>query len=148
MTETNAQNKSARGECHIVLRDITKAFDKVWHPGMKSKILNLKLPVILEKFLCDFLDERRTRISVGTFLGESFDLQCGVPSGSVLSPTLLITCTHDILLPLRATNISYADDISQIVGYQGKSLAMAQRTTAREIIIIDEYEEKWRIKTN
>ncbi len=33
----------------MVLRDVAKAFDKVWHNGLKYKVLRLGLPDILEK---------------------------------------------------------------------------------------------------
>lgn len=57
-TETVVQQKADGGQCHLILRDITKAFDKVWHLGMKYSILHLGLLVILEKLFCDFLDDR------------------------------------------------------------------------------------------
>lgn len=84
----------------------------------------------------------------GSFMGDSFDLQCGVPKGSVLSPTLFTIDTKDIPPPLTGTNLSYADDITQITGYRGKSIKMAQRITGREIENIDKYEENWKIETN
>lgn len=130
-SELIAHNKTDNGQYRIVLRDSTKAFDKVYL-GMKYKILHLDIPVILEKLLCAFLEDRRARIRFGTFLGENFELQCGFPQGRVLSSTMFITYTHDIPPPIRGSNVSYADDISQIVGYPGRSIRMAQRATARE----------------
>lgn len=148
MTETIAQNKADGGQCHVVLRDITKAFDKVYHPALKYKILHLGLPAVLERLLCDFLDDRKARIRLGNYLGEHFDLNCGVPQGSVLSPTLFITYTRDSPPPIRGINISYADDVSQITGYRGRSREMAQRETIRNINQINKFEEKWKITTN
>lgn len=148
VTEIVAQQKADGGQCHLVLRDITKAFDKVWHLGMKYKILHLGLPIILEKLLCDFLDDRSARIRLRNYLGDSFDLSCGVPQGSVLSPTLFTLYTRDTLPPLRGTSISYADDVTQIVGYPGKSFQMAQLSTSREIDSLNSYESRWRIQTN
>lgn len=147
-SETMAQHKADGGQCHVVLRDITKAFDRVWHLGLKYKILHLGLPDILERLLCDFLDDRMARIRFGSHLGPPFELQCGVPQGSVLSPTLFTIYTRDLPPPLTGTNISYADDITQISGYRGRSLQMAQRRTGREIENINIYEENWKIETN
>lgn len=149
-TEAIAQYKADSGQCHVVLRDITKAFDKVWHLGLKYKILHLDLPVCLEKLLCDFLADRRARIRLGTVLGDSFTLQCGVPQGSVLSPTLFTIFTNDSPPPVQAdnTNITYADDVTQLIRYPGPSKMMAQRAAIREIEQQNKYETSWKIKTN
>lgn len=148
ITECIAQNKGNRGQCHIVLRDITKAFDKVWHLGLKFKLLHLGLPDISEKILCDFLDDRKARVKVGTHLGENFTLSCGVPQGSVLSPTLFIIYTKDLPSPIIGQNIVYADDITQIIGYEGKSKTIMNLRTEREIENVNNYEKQWKIKTN
>ena len=42
----------------------------------------------------------------------------------------------------------YADDITQIIGYPGKSRNMINRQTERAITTINTFEEKWKIKTN
>lgn len=91
----------------------------------------LGLPVILDKLLYDFLDEKRERISLGRVLREDFELECGVLQGSVLSPTLFIIYTNDTNPPVRGNRIVYADDVTQIVGYSGKSKRMVQLETLR-----------------
>ncbi len=52
-------------QVYMVLRDVAKALDKVWHNGLKYKILRLGLPDILEKILCNFLDNRKAKINFG-----------------------------------------------------------------------------------
>ena len=39
VTEKIAQLKADRGQCQVILRDVTKAFDQVWHRGLMYKIL-------------------------------------------------------------------------------------------------------------
>lgn len=148
ITESIAQYKAQKGQCHLVLRDITKAFDKVWHLGLKYKILHLNLPVVSEKLLCDFLDDRTARIKVGSYIGDQFNLSCGVPQGSVLSPTLFITYTRDLPPPSMGSYIAYADDVTQITGYEGRSKQIMNRKTERDIEKINYFENKWKIKTN
>ncbi len=52
--ETIANALADKQHVYVVLRDVAKAFDKVWHNGLMYKLLRLKLPPILEKTLCNF----------------------------------------------------------------------------------------------
>ncbi len=73
----------------MVLRNVAKAFDKVWHDGLKYKVLRLQFPEILKKkILCKFLDSRTAKINIGKKYSRDFTLFGGVPQGSVLSLTL------------------------------------------------------------
>lgn len=148
ITEQIAHNKSDKGQCQVILRDISKAFDQVWHLGLKHKILQLQLPITIEKFLCDFLSDRTASIKVNHYIGPTFNLNCGVPQGSVLSPTLFTIYTNDIQQPIQTLNISFADDITQIIGYPGRSKNMLNIKTERAITAINNYERNWKIKTN
>ncbi len=49
ITEQIAHNKADKGQHWIILWDVTKVFDKVWHCGLKFKILQLNLPITTEK---------------------------------------------------------------------------------------------------
>ena len=120
------------GQCHIVLRDVSKAFDKVWHPGLKYKLLNLNLPPLAETLLCNLLDERKAKIKIKTTYSDIININCGVPQGSGSSPTLYTIYTHDIPPSITGTNIIYADDITQIINYEGKSKEIMIRKTKRE----------------
>lgn len=148
ITEKIAQNKADKGQCQVIMRDVTKAFDKVWHLGLKYKIQHLQFPTSLEKFLSDFLSDRTASIKVENHTGRPFDLNCGVPQGSVLSPTLYTIYTNDIENSNLYLNILYADDITQIIGYPGKSKNMINRQAERAISSINSFEDKWKIETN
>ena len=72
-----------------------------------------------------------------------------MPQGGCLSPSLFSYYTHD--LPRRERqncNVIYADDVTQVVRYPGKSHEMLRRETEGEIRKINEYEKKWKIRTN
>lgn len=100
---------------------------------MKYKILQLDLPVILVKLLYDFLDDRPARVRLGTYLGESFDLTCGVPEGSVLSSTLftLYTRLHPTTQRRKHPFCRRCDTNTRL---SRKSKNMAQLATVRAIV--------------
>lgn len=149
ITEAIAQKTANREQVNIIQRDVSKAFDKIWHLGLKYKILQLGLPHPLEKILCDYITDRTAKISIGDHLGPEFDLLSGVPQGGCLSPTLYILYTSDTPPPTPYSEyVMYADDITQIVAYPGKSREIMARKTSTAIENINEYEKKWKIKTN
>ncbi|ROT64687.1 RNA-directed DNA polymerase from mobile element jockey [Penaeus vannamei] len=105
-------------QINIILRDVSKAFDKVWHDGLKYKIIQLQLPTHLTRLLCSFLDHRTATIRLGSHLGTPLHLRSGVPQGSVLSPTLYILYTANLPQPTPHSNyFSYADDVTQIISH-------------------------------
>ncbi len=147
--ETIAHHIARKSQVYVVLRDVSKAFDKVWHNGLKFKVAQLQLPVCITKLLNNFIINRKARIKIGSFTGPEFALTAGVPQGSALSPTLYTIYTNDIPDPaVDCTTIQYADDITQIIAYHGKSRHLMANRTTSEIEKINEYEKKWKIKTN
>lgn len=94
--EKIAQTLASKEQCYIVLRNVAKAFDRVWHAGLKYKILNIGVQAIFEMLSYDFLDDRQAKIKVDDYIGPPMELECGVPQGSSLSPTLYIIYTRDL----------------------------------------------------
>ena len=81
-----ALHQANGSRCNLVLRDVSKAFDRVWHLGLKYKILHLDLTAPVESLLCDFLEDRTARIRVEDHLGPALPpchwspaRQCAVP---------------------------------------------------------------------
>ena len=66
--------------------DVAKAFDSVWHNGLRYKIFMLDLPTKMTRWLSDFLVGRVIQVNVNGFLSDKISPIAGVPQGSVLSP--------------------------------------------------------------
>ena len=146
--ETIANNLADKNNIDIVLRDVSKAFDKVWLNGLKYKIIQLHLHSSFIRTLIDFLTDRTASIRINNHTGPSFQLHSGVPQGSCLSPTLYSFFTHDLPPPLPNTEyIAYADDITQIITSRGSPQTIAN-VTCHAIQQINTFENKWKIKTN
>ena len=78
-----------RGE-HVVAAflDVKRAFDNVWHNGLRYKIFQLDLPTKMTYWLSDFLVGRVIQVNVNGFVSNQINPKAGVPQGSVLSPLL------------------------------------------------------------
>ena len=146
--ETIALNQRNRGQCTVVCHDVAKAFDKVWHDGLKFKILHLELPDILEKILCSFLDQQTVQIRINNVLSEKFPLGSGVPQGSIISPDQIFYTSDLSPSGAGSTDVLFADDVTQIIEYPGRSKKMLALRTQREIERVNNFEQKWKIKTN
>ena len=148
--EEIAQSQALRKKNNVILRDVSKAFDKVWHGGLKYKLIRLDLPDNLTRLLCDFLNDRTASIQLGTYTGPPIHLHSGTPQGAILSPTLYIIYTHDIPPPtIPFDNYTlYADDITQTITHPSKSHGMLRAKTMTAITRINHFEKQWKIKTN
>ena len=146
--ENIAAAKSRDLKTNIILRDISKAFDKVWHAGLLHKLIVNNFPPSITRILSSYLHNRSAQIRIENYTGPAFKLECGVPQGACLSPSLFGFYTHDIPKPTSFfnENIIYADDITQIVNYKSENIL--NKTTEKEIKNINEYEKIWKIQTN
>lgn len=116
---------------------------------MQLKISQQQLPITFTKFLNNFITNRKAKIKIGNYTGPPLPLLAGVPQGSSISPTLYTIYTNNLPpTAIDCTNIQYADDVTQIVTYAGKSRALMATRTKHEIERINDFERKWKIKTN
>lgn len=146
--ELIATAKANKLRTNLILRDISKAFDKVWHEGLIYKLISGKLPNYIIRIIFDYLQNRKAQIKINNYIGPSFNLCSGVPQGGCLSPTLFNYYTHDLPPPISNSEyIAYADDITQIITYPGTE-HMLTKLTEKAVEEINTFENKWKIKTN
>lgn len=150
MYEIIAMSQNQGKSCNVVSRDIQKAFDKVWHGGLKYKMKTANFPELLLKILCSFVDGRTAAITIGKFQGPEFPLLSGVPQGSILSPALFNFYTRDVPEPERNNHqFIFADDHTQVITHFNKrGKGMLALRTAREIKRVNDYEKLWKIATS
>ena len=86
-----------KGE-HVVpaFLDVEKAFDNVWHNGLRFKIFQLDLPTKMTRWLSDFLVGRLIQVNVNNFFSSQINPKAGVSQGSVLSQLLFLIYVSDL----------------------------------------------------
>lgn len=86
----DAAKGSWRKACHLVFVsfDISRAFDTVWHDGLLLKLKEVGVVGNLLRLFASFLRERGARVRIGLAESGLFNLELGVPQGSVLGPLL------------------------------------------------------------
>jgi len=95
--------------------DVSKAFDKVNHSALFTKLMKRQIPLALLHVLENWLNNSWTCVKWYSVYSRFIKIKCGVRQGSVLSPSLFAVYLDDIisLLPFsqRHCIILYADDI-------------------------------------
>ncbi len=110
----HAHQAWSRGNGLLVLfLDIQKAFDTVWHNGLIFKLhTQLGIRGSALQWLSHFLHGRSARVQVEGVLSDPFELACGVPQGSALSPFLFNVYINDFpkSIPKGIIPFQFADD--------------------------------------
>jgi len=129
--------------------DISKAFDKVWHVGLLYKLIKLKLPIYLIKYLKDFLADRNFRVNIENSFSKLCKIECSVPQGSVLGPLLFLIYINDIPLA-DEKHISYsslfADDLATMFFFKKQGHVNNRIKIYLESLVAWLF--KWRLKMN
>jgi len=94
----------------VISRDISKAFDRIWHKGLLAKLPMFGLLRTLIQWISSFLLDRSIAIRVDGYLSNPHSINSGVPQGSVISPVLFILFTNDVLSSTSSSIFSFVDD--------------------------------------
>ena len=128
--------------------DVEKAFDSVWHDGLRRKLSDLGLPHKLQRLLSSFLTDRTIRVRVGHTLSLPVRLLAGTPQGSVLSPLLYLVYVNDLPVNPRGKceTGQFADDVSMWTIAKSKSETF--KRLQRALNKLEGWCSTWRIKLN
>ena len=142
-------NNDRRLKTVLVTKDVERAFDTVWHTGLKYKICNnFNFPPLIKKLLCSYLDNRKLKLKFRNKISETVHMFAGVPQGGIISPTLYTLYTSDIpdTMYRDSMTLMYADDCTHLARHN--VLSVLVRRINYELDIVSRWEQRWRIKTN
>ncbi len=110
LTDSWSSSLSRFGETFAVSFDISKAFNRVWHKALLSKLPSYDFYPALCSFLPSFLSGRFIAAVIDGHCSTSKPINSGVPQGSDLSPTLFLLFINDLLSLANCPIHSCADD--------------------------------------
>ena len=134
MYEYVAKKKGSRQfhRVSVVSRDISGAFDRVWHQKLIALFDKLDLPHLFTKLLTSFLTDRKIRIKINNFLGPEFTPEAGVPQGAPGSPDIFNISTlplEDLVTTPHSYSPWYCDDLHQLVATPCAALSKRMHKT-------------------
>ena len=134
-----------------VFFDVASAFDKVWHNGLLFKLALLKIPYEIIKAIEDLLRGRQFRVKVDDVMSTLRKIECGVPQGAVLSPTLFSLFINE--LPMRRNTgikkesheftMLFADDLSYLLTFSNHD--EATKLAQKYMQELEEWMSTWRL---
>ena len=94
-----------------VFLDIEKAFDRVWHNGLRYELLHMNAPALLLRWISSFLRDRTVKVRILGHTSWEIAIDYGVPPGSHISPLLFLLYLSKLPKLVPNTHRSlFADD--------------------------------------
>ena len=135
-------------ECTVLLLlDIEKAYDTVWHNGLIYKLNQVcKLPPYLVTLIRNFIRARFIVVKINNKYSTPTRMTAGVPQGAILSPLLYNLYISDIPSFPTANILLYADD-TVLSGQSFYAQTAVQKVRYHLDKLLDFY-KTWKITVN
>ena len=125
--------------------DIEKAFDSVWVDGLLFKLLEHNISGKMYQIIKSFLKTRVASTELNGYQLPKFQIDIGVPQGSVFSPLLFIIFLNDFF-SYQEQKFKFADDSSLMV--TGKDPSELSAILRKTCSVIEKWRADWRMLVN
>lgn len=146
VAEHISHNLNLRRSTGMVLLDIEKAFDTVWHEGLLHKLLTLSIPIELVKLVQSYLTNRTFKVFLDDSYSQPRNIPAGVPQGSILGPFLFTLYVHDIPKQPRTSLACFADDTASFTSSTDEDLIISRLQLSLDGL--KAYFQDWKLKLN
>ena len=114
--ETIRKTRDKHGVFAAVMRDLSKAFDRISHDFLVAKLHAYRFDESSLKVIISYLKNRTQTTKVGSSFSKLLNIIYGVPQGSVLGPLLFIIYICYLFIVNKEVNFySYADDTTPFI---------------------------------
>ena len=143
LTQIVAQQFARRRTQHAgaIFLDVEKAFDRVWHNGLRYKLLNLNLPPLITRWISNFLKDRVVQTYIMGTTSRDVTINHGVPQGSHLSPILYLIFTHDLPPTSKVFRSIFADNLKYFVAGPNLSIITTELQQSMDDLAL--YANQW-----
>ena len=128
----------------VIALNIAGAFDRVWHKGLLAKLQERGIQGDLLKLLENYLHGRTLQVAVGGQNSQHYQVQAGVPQGSVLGPVLWNIFIDD-LLQQHPEISAYADDSTLTTSYHREECMQVAERVNTKLQSISEWGTRWQV---
>lgn len=145
---TNAiyQGLDQKKDILLVFLDISKAFDRVWHPGLLHKLREFGISGPIYNWFIDYLSGRKQKVVLGGEESTEQMINAGVPQGSILGPLLFLIFINDIVETVENPMFLFADDSSLMKVFNDIDIAAA--SINRDLQHLTNWANNWRVTFN
>ena len=133
-------------EVRAIFLDISKAFDKVWHPGLVHKLKQNGICDDMLQILDNFLSDRYQRVTLNGKNSSWRKIHAGVPQGSVLGPLLFLIYINDLIVGMKCDARIFADDTSIFKIVNDVNDAFSDLN--HDLKLVEQWGRQWRMSFN
>ena len=130
----------------LILCDISKAFDRVWHTGLLLKLKAYGVDGKLFKWFESYISSRKQCVFINNSKSPLVNTNAGVPQASVLGPLLFLLYVNDIADNLLSLTRLFADDTS--LSYSSQSPYTIEDVINSDLESISIWSKQWLVNFN
>ena len=110
-------------EIRVVVFDISKAFDRVWHKGLIYKLKQFGIVGNLLSWIIEYLTARK-KVIINGKESTLININAGMPENSILGLLFFLIFINDIVLEVGCTIKLFADDTSIYVIINNRKIGL------------------------